>query len=491
MTETDLFPPAGRADWEALATRSGRVPLSSLTAHSDDGFAVGPIYPAGDGAPLPGRAPGTRWVAAQRIDRGDTATVVGTIASAIAGGATGIVLVLADSATARGHGIAPDRETLAGICADAPLAGLHVRIDAGEAGPGLAVDLVPSLARTGANDVCFAFDPIATLAARGFLARPVEDHLDALLSLATAMDDAGIDGEALVADGRVWHDAGASEAQELAAVLATACAWLRAAEDKGLDLERVARRLGIILSADADQFLSIAKFRAAHQVLGRLFELLDLPPRTVRIHAETSWRMMSRRDPYLNMLRATGAAFAAGVAGADAVTVLPFALDGDGFADRMSRNIQSIALDEAGLFHVGDPGAGSGAIEALTGELAASAWNEFRAIEADGGMLAAVRSGSLQARVAAMRDDRLRRVGTRAIEIVGVNIHIDRSHRLPPAGNVIARPDVRRRHGRQGRASRLHPAGGSLRSALRPGRRPRFRRRSAGRLPGAGRASGG
>ena len=147
--------------------------------------------------------------------------------------------------------------------------------------------------------------------------------------------------------------------------------------------------------------------------------------------------MMGRRDAAANMLRATSAVFAAGVGGADSITVLPPSLDKtDAFARRMARNTQTILVEESGLARIADPGAGSGAIEALTEQLAAAAWDSFRAIEAGGGLLAAVRAGTLQRTVAASRDQRLRRVATRAIELVGINVH------CPPveAGGLAALP---------------------------------------------------
>jgi methylmalonyl-CoA mutase len=262
------------------------------------------------------------------------------------------------------------------------------------------------------------------------------------------MDAAKIDGEAIIADGRPWHDAGASEAEELAAVLGAAVACLRATEAAGCDLEHTAGRLGLALSADADQFLTIAKFRALRLLVGRVFELSGLAglDRTCRVHAESSWRMMSRRDSHLNMLRATGAVLAAAAGGADSVAVLPFDLGSDPFADRMARNVQTIARDEAALFRIGDPGAGSGAIETLTGQLAEAAWAAFRRIEAEGGLLAAVQSGAIQQRIAAAREQRLRRVACREIDIIGVNVHIDRGRPLPatvaPPEPTAPRPDA-------------------------------------------------
>ncbi|MCB1494380.1 MAG: hypothetical protein KDJ86_01225 [Bauldia sp.] len=438
VADTDLFPPSTAGDWEALATRSGRMPLSRLAARTDDGLPVGPVYRPGDGAPVAGRQPGSRWVAAQRIDHGDVEACRMAVAAALTGGASGVVLVASDSATARGRGIPVDSTAVARVCGNSFESGHHLRLDLGEASARLAPGFVAALGEAGIADATFAFDPFATLAAKGFLADPFGEVLDGLFALGEAMEGARIDGEAVVADGRVWHDAGATDAQELAAVVASVCAVLRLADESGRDPARAARRLGVVLAADADQFLTIAKFRAVRRLVRRLHEVIGIRKSALRVHAETSWRMMSRRDPYLNMLRTTGGAFAAATGGADTIAVLPFALDNDAFADRMARNIQSIAQDESALYRVGDPGAGSGAIEALTEELAAAAWDGFRAIEAEGGMLAAIRSGTLQARIAEKRDDRLARVGARAIEIVGVNVHVDRSRPPPTVTGAVA-----------------------------------------------------
>jgi len=254
------------------------------------------------------------------------------------------------------------------------------------------------------------------------------------------MHDAGIDGRLIVADGRPWHDGGASEVQELAAVLAATVACLRQAEKRGLELSVCARTLGVLLAADANQFVTIAKFRAMRLLLARVAEIVGFPDASVRVAAETSWRMMARRDPYLNMLRTSAAAFAAATGGADAVTVLPFNLSGEDFAERMAGNIQTISLDEAALFRVGDPGAGSGAIESLTGALAKAAWDEFRAIEAEGGLPAATRSGTIQARIAEKCEERFGKIARREIELVGVNVHVDRSQPLLPPIASVPRP---------------------------------------------------
>ena len=117
------------------------------------------------------------------------------------------------------------------------------------------------------------------------------------------------------------------------------------------------------LSADADQFLTIAKFRAVRKLWARVEEACGLAPKPAHVAAETAWRMMTRRDPYVNMLRTTIAVAAAGLGGADSITALPHTAAlglPDAFARRIARNTQLILLEESNLAKVGDPAAGSG-----------------------------------------------------------------------------------------------------------------------------------
>src|SRR5260370_900084 len=122
------------------------------------------------------------------------------------------------------------------------------------------------------------------------------------------------------------HDAGGSEAQELAFALALALAYLRTLEAGGIALDSARAAISFRLSADADQFLTMAKFRALRLLWARIEKACGLAPKPVFVAAETAWRMLTQRDPYVNMLRATMATFAAGLAGANAITVLPHTL---------------------------------------------------------------------------------------------------------------------------------------------------------------------
>src|SRR5262249_32837404 len=162
-----------------------------------------------------------------------------------------------------------------------------------------------------------------------------------------------------------------SEAQELAFSLAVALAYLRALEAE-TPLADAARMIFFRLVADADQFLTVAKFRALRKLWARVQEACGLAPRPALVAAEAAWRTMTQRDPWVNMLRATMAVFAAGLGGADSITVLPFTAAlglPDRFARRMARNTQLILLEESNLAKVSDPAAGSGVIEDLTAKL--------------------------------------------------------------------------------------------------------------------------
>jgi methylmalonyl-CoA mutase len=428
------FAEATEADWRALVSRSNAGSVEALQARSDDGLPVGPIYRPGHEAPIATRPPGKRWTAFQRLDRGDIPALAGTIEAAVRGGATGIELVFAASPAARDCGLAPDVEM--GILAERLPADVAVRIDAGEDTPSLTANLGRALGR----GVDAVFDPFATLAARGGLAA----SLDAVCgSIAALIEDRRGAGRLFAADGRPWHDAGASEAQELSAMLASLASLLRRLAEIGIAPPAFLPRLGVTVSADADQFLTIAKLRAARLIFARLAEAMGIevvPP----LHAETAWRMLSRREPVMNMVRATTAAFAAAAGGADSITVLPFSRDDARFADRMARNTQTILTEESAVFRVADPAAGSGAIERLTAELAAAAWSSFTDIERQGGLIEALRAGSVQRDIAAMQERRHRDVSTRRIELVGVNVHVDhdsmpvRRGSAPPATQVTA-----------------------------------------------------
>ncbi|MFJ9772443.1 methylmalonyl-CoA mutase subunit beta [Kitasatospora sp. NPDC101157] len=265
----------------------------------------------------------------------------------------------------------------------------------------------------------------------GLQARTGEaDRTGALLAEATALAARCAEGypnvRALTVDALPYHEAGASPAQELGCALATGVAYLRALTAAGLSVDAALGQLEFRFAADADQFLTIAKFRAARRLWARVAEVSGAcaEASAQRQHAVTSTVMMTARDPWVNMLRTTVACLAAGVGGADAVTVLPFdsALGlPDAFARRIARNTQSILLEESHLARVIDPAGGSWYVEQLGEELARAAWAWFQEIERAGGQQAALGSGLVGERIAATWAERSTKLAERREPVTGVS----------------------------------------------------------------------
>ena len=172
--------------------------------------------------------------------------------------------------------------------------------------------------------------------------------------------------------------------------------------------------------------MTLSKFRALRLLWSRVEEACGLTPRKARVQAETAWRMMTARDPYVNVMRAAMAAFSAGLGGADSVSVLPHSLAGacpDNLARRLSRNGQLILLRESNLGFVADPAAGAGAFETLTHALCEKGWATFQAIEARGGLAAALASGAFPREVAASAETLARDAARMKAPITGVSAH--------------------------------------------------------------------
>ncbi|GIF49389.1 heterodimeric methylmalonyl-CoA mutase small subunit [Asanoa ferruginea] len=240
---------------------------------------------------------------------------------------------------------------------------------------------------------------------------------------------------AVTVDATVYHDAGGSDAQELGCAVATGVAYLRAFTDAGLDLADAFNQLEFRYAVNADQFLGIAKLRAARRLWARVAEACGLPEAGAqRQHAVTSAAMMTGRDPWVNLLRTTLAGFAASVGGAQAVTILPFDHRlgrPDRLARRMARNTQSLLLEEASLGRVVDPAGGSWYVESLTDALAERAWDWFTELERAGGITAALDAGLVAAQLDATWQRRAANLAHRRDPITGVSEFPNLGEQLP------------------------------------------------------------
>ena len=276
---------------------------------------------------------------------------------------------------------------------------------------------------------------------------------DATAELGRRAWQAGV--RAFVIDASQIHDRGASDVQELAWSMAEAAAYLRRLTDAGLSVDEAAGLVEFRYAATDEQFPTIAKLRAARRLWARVLEMSEASPRTgeMRQHAVTSRPMMSKYDPWVNMLRTTVAAFAAGVGGADSVTVLPF--DGplgrpDALGRRIARNTSHLLVDEAHVAHVADPAGGSYAVERLTDDLARAAWQLFaRLDEADD------RDDVLDAEISATVGERERQIATRRRPITGLTEFPNLGEALPERDGE---PDPVRRYGASFEALRDEPA---------------------------------
>jgi methylmalonyl-CoA mutase len=450
LTLASEFPTATREAWLKLVDGVLKgTPRERLTGKTADGLAIEPLYARAPGAaPVAGRAAATPWQVMQRADHPDPAAANKQVLTDLENGATGLTLVFAGANGAAGFGLdpAPDaiRKILDGVYLDAGVA-LEFQIgpQAREAPRHVLAMLGEKGVAPAACDIRFGFDPIGATAVWGSSPYSWSEIAPALAGAVDAVAAQGFNSRAVVADGRVVHDAGGSEAQELAFVLAVAVAYLRALEAAGMPLANARDMIYARMSADADQFLTIAKFRSLRKLWARIEEACGLEPAPLFIAADTAWRMLSRRDTDVNMLRATMATFAAGLGGANSITVLPHSLAlglPDEFARRVARNTQLILLEESNLDKVTDPAAGSGGIEMLTNQLCTSAWQLFQEIEKAGGIWAALESNLLQRQVASVRSAREKNIARRKDVIVGTSEFANLAEKTPAV--LDARPLV-------------------------------------------------
>jgi methylmalonyl-CoA mutase len=425
------FPPATREDWLKLVegVLKGAPFEKKLVSKTYGGLKIQPLYQRHtDAQPLAGRAAAAPWQVMARVDHPDPAEANKLALEDLENGATGLTIVCKGSIGAYGFGLEPSPAAIERALEDVYLDGIAIEFNLTREAKDLPL-LVAALAeRLGSSansvDLRSSFDPLGLMAAGASAPAPWSSIAPVFGSMVGELLGKGFRGPFAVADGRVIHNAGGSEAQELAFVLANALAYLRALESSGIALDTARSLIFFRLSADADQFMTMVKFRAVRKLWARVEEACGLAPKPAFVSAETAWRMMTKRDVYVNMLRTTVAAFAAGLGGANAVSVLPYtnALGlPDSFARRNARNTQLILLEESNLAKVGDPAAGSGGIEVLTDELCRAAWSLFQEIEAAGGAAGAIEKGLIQAKVAATRAEREKAAATRRDPITGTS----------------------------------------------------------------------
>ncbi|WP_284236220.1 methylmalonyl-CoA mutase small subunit [Mycobacterium antarcticum] len=415
----------------------GAEPERLLDSPTYDGFPVRPLYTSFDAVaepPLPGQWPFVRGGDALRDVRSgwrvaESFPLPGR--AAVSEGNEAVLAALSEGVSALVLRLGPG--------------GVDVT-DLDRLLEGVFLELVPVILDAGA-DYLAAADAIVALVSdfdedkrRGLSIDLGADPLTAALTdrpsptvadvVATAAKTISYDGgvRAVTVDGSALHDLGASAAWELAAAVAAGVDYLRLLGDGGITTQDALAHIAFRYAADDDQFMTIAKLRAARQLWARVAEVVGHPDAgAATVHAVTSRPMMAQRDPWVNMLRTTLGAFGAGVGGADTVQVYEFDSSIAGglpgvartFARRMARNTQLLLLEESHLGRVLDPAGGSWFVEDLTRQLSDEAWAHFQDIEARGGFVAA--RAHVEAEVGGVRARRRADIAHRRSALTGVN----------------------------------------------------------------------
>lgn len=439
------FPEAKEGEWVALVEKAlkGRPFEKAMVTKTADGITIDPLYfPDADaapaGGPLPGTAPFARgftalpespaWDIGALHEGPDIAQANEAILSDLEGGASSLTLHIA--APGQSGLSVTSADDLDRLLQDVLLDYAGIYLEAGARFEEITSMLMDVWARRGVSGDQSSggihADPLGTLARIGSLPTSLDDALAALARVTRAVSDAHPNVTSALANGLPYHDAGASEAQELAYVAATVAAYLRAFEANGIAPAEGLPKIAVALAADADQFLSLAKLRAGRMLIARIAEAcgcLDAA-RSVSLEARTSGRMMTRRDPWVNLLRTTIACAAAAMGGAGRIIVLPYTWAiglTDLFARRIARNTQIILMEESSLGLVADPAGGSAYVESLTEELARKAWDIFQSIERDGGLATALADGSVQRAIAETRAGRAPAIATAKTQLIGIS----------------------------------------------------------------------
>ncbi len=445
MTDTPLllagdFATPSAADWEVevLKVLNRRRPegteltveqaMARLRTTTADGLRIEPLYTESD-IPLghPGVMPFTRgtmtktspatgWDVRQLHEDPDVAYTKAQILADLERGATSVWLRLGSDA------IAPS--DLAAVLDEVDPNLAPISVSSIEDQVAAAKALADFLTAKGAHHAAgsFGLDALGAAARTGAAADlgPQAEWVAKALA-----EFPGV--RALTVDALPYDDAGAGDIDQLAFAIATGVAYLRDLEAAGISPEKAFGQFAFRVSANTDQFTTIARLRALRRLWARVGEVSGVPAnaRGAVQHAVTSWRMITRDDPWVNLLRGTIATFAAAVGGAEIVTTLPFDTAWglpDEFSRRMARNTQLVAAEESNIGRVTDPAGGSWYVEQLTDQLANKAWATFVEIEAAGGMVAALSSGLVADKIAGVSAERAKRLSTRKLPLTGVSM---------------------------------------------------------------------
>ncbi len=428
IISTGIFPPMDRSRWleilrQGQTTRRGDMPPSP--SYADLQFEQ-----LRNDRTRPDGGAGAGWTIVQRVDDVDPRRANHQAQEDIAAGATGLAIIFEGAPNAFGYGLPARPEALAAALHNIQLNRIYLRIDVHPASRA-SVDWIVELMRRKKVDparlsLSFGIDPAAIFAGNGNLRMSVEALKASMPQSLGHFFAMGIPAVLLEADGRVIHNAGGTHAQELGVMLASAVSHLRMFQEARQPLVYAAPHIGFAVCVDHDQFLSLAKVRALRRLWSHLQETCGIAPSPAKVHVETSYRMLSARDPETNILRSTLAAVAAAAGGADTISVVPHTMPNglpEQRARRLARNSQLVLSTETHLSSLTDPSASTEDVDILTASMCAAAWEEFRQIESEGGLLSSLAAGHVQQRVANARAHRLETLRSGTTQVIGTTLH--------------------------------------------------------------------
>lgn len=439
------FDEATEADWLAAVEKALKGgPLEKITRTTRDELKIRPLYRETDFASgqdlrgTPGEAPFLRgktaapdpylpWDIRQSFAHPDPSVTRNEILRDLERGVTSIELAIDGSGQAGCVVSNLDQLTIAleGVRADIAAIGLDPRgAGSGAAEAALLALWAQRQDRPASQKLAFNISPVRALMRTGHVAGGIDAAMKTCAALVETLATFFPDATSLVADGRIAHEAGASEAQELAILTADGVDTLRRLDAQTLSPKIAAQQLVFKLSVDANYGIGIAKLRAARRLWARVEAALNLPAQPMMLHAVTSARMLTRYDAWVNMLRGTAACFAAASGGADIITVRAFNERfgvPEELGRRIARNTQIMAMEESGLGRVADPSGGAWFTERFAEDLAQAAWAEFQQIEREGGLVESLVSGHVQTRIAEKRNALINDAARRKVPVTGVS----------------------------------------------------------------------
>lgn len=485
------FPAVDADEWNAtVQSELGEIPDGLLKWSSLEGVTMPAYLHRGGLEPIqhvdPNRSPpplaetadvpANAWIRCQRISHPDPETANEHARTAVEGGAEALDLTVAPTET-NDHGIAiRSVDDLATVLDGLDLEKTGLHLGPAFAGPALYGMLREILTDSDIDSSSVrgsvAYDPVAVLASAP---SPSIDRAFALAdSLAQDADDLPR-VRSVTIDAGAYHEAGASAVQELACTLGALAERLARSTNRGLDLETLLDALQVIVPISTSYFIELAKLRALRLLVPQVVKAfaeedntdVSSAPSDLFVHAKTSRRTETIYDPHTNMLRATTEAMTAVLGGCDALTVRSYEASlrpPNAFGQRIARNTQLVLRHEAHLDQVADPAAGAYYVETLTDKLAQRAWEQFQTIEAKGGIVEALRAGTLQREIAETQKKRLDALDERQHVLVGTTHYpaLDERRRDDLAG-----PDASASNGEP--PSLEAPSIGAIRHTLRNG----------------------